>query len=206
MSRSTLAVILAVVISVVVTAGVIVAFSAADVSPTVLRVNDDKVSQGDLNSELSGFADSTFFAQPYAQAQPPATFKVSNGALSSLAGAQWVGYRIETLLAGQALARRDASVTQKDLDRARTALSKQGVLDGMSDSASDEITRLQATLSKLVTETGSQNAARSAVRRAARAAHVTIDERYGEWSAKKLGVCPRVGCTRVVSVVPPAQQ
>jgi hypothetical protein len=206
MSRSTLAVILAVVVSVVATVVVIVAFNAADVSPTAVRVNGDTVSQGDLNSELSDFADSNFFAAPYAQAQPPATFKVSNGALSSLAGAQWLGYRVESLLAGQALDRRGGSVTQKNLDQARTALRKQGVLDGMSGSASDEITRLQATLSKLVTVTGSQNAARRAVQKAARAAHVTIDERYGEWSAKKLGVCPRASCARAVSVVPPASQ
>jgi hypothetical protein len=206
MSRSTITVIIAVVVAVVATVVVVVVFSAADVSPTVLRVNNDQVSQGDLNSELSGFADSTFFSAPYAQAQPPATFKVSDGALSSLAGAQWLGYRVESLLAGQALDRRGGSVSQKDLDQARTALEKQGVLAGMSGSASDEITRLQATLSKLVKVTGSQNAARRAVQRAARAAHVTIDERYGGWSAKKLGVCPRSDCARAVSVVPPAQQ
>lgn len=206
MSRSTLAAILAVVVSVVGTVVVIVAFSATDVSPAALRVNDDKVSQGELNSELSGFADSSFFAQSYAQAQPPVGFKVSNGAVSSLAGAQWLGYRIETLLAKQALAREGESVSRQELDAARRALNGQSVLDGMSNSASDEVVRLQATLSKLVDVTGSEDAARTAVRRAARNAHVTIDERYGDWSAEKLGVCPRAGCARAVSVLPPAQQ
>jgi hypothetical protein len=206
MSRSTLAAILAVVVSVVGTVVVIVAFSASDVSPAALRVNDDKVSQGELNSELSGFADSSFFSQSYAQAQPPVGFKVSEGAISSLAGAQWLGYRIETLLATQALAREGKSVSQKELDQARKQLNSQRVLDGMSDSASDEIVRLQATLSKLVDVKGSAQSARAAVRKAARNAHVTIDERYGEWSEKKLGVCPRTGCARAVSVLPPAQQ
>jgi hypothetical protein len=206
MSRSTLAAILAVVVSVVGTVVVIVAFSATDVSPAAVRVNDDEVSQGELNSELSGFADSSFFAQSYAQAQPPVGFKVSGGAVSSLAGAQWLGYRIETMLAKQALARQGEAVTQRELDAARKSLNGQNVLDGMSDTASDEIVRLQATLSKLVDETGSPTAARAAVRRAARTAHVTIDERYGEWSEKKLGVCPRTGCARAVSVLPPAQQ
>ncbi len=206
MSRSTLAAILAVVVSVVGTVVVIVAFSATDVSPAAVRVNGDKVSQSELNSELGGFADSSFFAQSYAQAQPPVGFKVSDGAVSSLAGAQWLGYRIETLLAKQALAREGESVTQKELDAARRALNGQSVLDGMSDSASDEIVRLQATLSKLVDVTGSPADARTAVRRAARNAHITIDERYGEWSKQKLGVCPRTGCARAVSVLPPAQQ
>jgi hypothetical protein len=206
MSRSTLTTIIAVVVSVVVTVVVIAGFSASDVSPAAVRVNGDRVSQGELNSELSGFADSSFFSQSYAQAQPPVGFKVSNGAISSLAGAQWLGYRIETLLAKQALAREGESVNQKELDAARKALNEQSVLGGMSDSASDEIVRLQATLSKLVDVTGSADAARAAVRKAARNAHVTIDERYGEWSEKKLGVCPRTGCTRAVSVLPPAQQ
>ena len=92
------------------------AFSVSDLSPAAVRVNDDKVSQQQLNSELKGFADSSFFAQPFAQAQPPVAFKVSNGAVSSLAGAQWLGYRVENALVEQALARRHVSVTQKDLD------------------------------------------------------------------------------------------
>lgn len=206
MSRSTLAAIIAVVVAVVGTAVVVVALSASDVSPAAMRVNGDRVSQGDLNSELSGFADSTFFSQPYAQAQPPAAFKVSDGAVSSLAGAQWLGYRIEGLLSGQALARQGSSVTQDNLDTARKNLDKQNVLDGMNDAAADQIVRLQATLSKLVTKTGSATKARAAVRRLARTSHITIDERYGEWSPKKLGVCPRAACQRAVSVLPPAQQ
>jgi SurA N-terminal domain len=205
MNRSTTAVIAAVIVSVVVVVGVVAVFSAADLSPVAVRVNGDEVSQQQLNSELKGFADSTFFAQPYAQAQPPAAFKVSDGALSSLASAQWLGYRIENSLVEQALARRNISVTQKDLDAARKALVGQGVLDGMSDTSSDQITRLQASLTKLVKVTGSATAARTALQKAARKAHVTIDERYGSWDPKKLGVCPRVGCRLAVSVLPPAQ-
>ena len=76
----------------------------------------------------------------------------------------------------------------------------------MSDSAADQLTRLQASLTKLVEVTGSAAAARTAVQKAARNAHITIDERYGSWDPKKLGVCPRPGCARAVSVLPPAQQ
>ena len=95
MSRSTTAVIVAVIVAVVVVVGVMVASSAPISHRPAVRVNGDEVSQQQLNSELKGFADSSFFAQPYAQAQPPVAFKVSDGALSSLAGAQWLGYRIE---------------------------------------------------------------------------------------------------------------
>lgn len=206
MSRSTTTTIVAVIVAVVVVVGVVVAFSAADLSPVAVRVNGDEVSQQQLNSELKGFADSTFFAQPYAQAQPPVSFKTSEGAVSSLASAQWLGYRVENSLVEQALARRGKPVTQKDLATARKGLTSQGVLAGMSDTAADQITRLQASLTKLVAVAGSQAAARTAVQQAARKAHITIDERYGSWDPKKLGVCPRVGCGRAVSVVPPAPQ
>jgi hypothetical protein len=205
MSRSIIAVIVAVIIGVVVVVGVIVGFSNTDLSPAAVRVNGDEVSQQELNSELKGFADSPFFAQPYAQAQPPVSFKVSDGAISSLAGAQWLGYRIESALVDEVLASEHIKVTQSDLDKARTALNSQGVLAGMSDSAANQITRLQASLTKLVAAT-SVAEARTAVQKAARKAHVTIDERYGTWNRKALGVCPRPGCTRAVSVLPPAQQ
>ena len=77
----------------------------------------------------------------------------------------------------------------------------------MSDTTSDQLTRLQASLTRLVKATGgSQAKARAALQKAARKAHVTIDERYGTWDAKKLGVCPRADCSRSVSVVPPASQ
>ncbi len=150
MSRSLTAVVVATVVAVVVVVGLIVGFSVSDLSPAAVRVNGDEVSQQQLNSELKGFADSPFFAQPFAQAQPPVAFKVSNGAVSSLAGAQWLGYRIENALVEQALARRHVSVTQKELDTARKALVSQGVLAGMNDSAADQLTRLQASLTKLV--------------------------------------------------------
>ena len=131
---------------------------------------------------------------------------MSDGALSSLAGAQWIGYRIENALVEQALARRHAPVTQKNLDAARKALNSQGVLAGMSDTAANQLTRLQASLTKLVKAAGSAATARTEVRKAARKAHITIDERYGTWEPKQLGVCPRPGCARAVSVLPPAQQ
>ena len=194
MSRSLTVVVVATVVAVVVVVGFVVGFSVSDLSPAAVRVNGDEVSQQQLNSELRGFADSTFFAQPFAQAQPPVAFKVSDGAVSSLAGAQWLGYRIENSLVEQALARRHASVTKKDLDTARKALVGQGVLAGMNDSAADQLTRLQASLTKLVKTVGSQAAARTELQKAARKAHVTIDERYGAWNQTQLGVCPRAGC------------
>ena len=165
MSRSLTAVVVATVVAVVVVVGLIVGFSVSDLSPAAVRVNGDEVSQQQLNSELKGFADSPFFAQPFAQAQPPVAFKVSNGAVSSLAGAQWLGYRIENALVEQALARRHVSVTQKELNTARKALVSQGVLAGMNDSASDQLTRLQASLTKLVKVTGSTAAARTAMQK-----------------------------------------
>jgi hypothetical protein len=206
MSRSLTVVVVATVVAVVVVVGLIVGFSNSDFSPAAVRVNGDEVSQQQLNSELKGFADSSYFAQPFAQSQPPVAFKVSKGAVSSLAGAQWLGYRVENALVEQALARRHASVTQKEIDSARKTLAGQGVLDGMNDSAADQLTRLQASLTKLLKGAGSQAAVRTELQKAARNAHITIDERYGAWDQKKLGVCPRAGCGRVVSVLPPAPQ
>jgi hypothetical protein len=208
MSRSATAVIVAVIVAVVVVAAGVLVFNNSDLSPVAVRVNGDTVSQQQLNSELKGFANSAYFAQPFAQQQPPVPFKVSDGAVSSLAGAQWLGFRVQNALVEQELGRRGLTLTKKNLAAARKVLSSQGVLAGMSDTASDQLTRSQAAYARLVKAVGgSQAKARAALLKAARHANVNIDERYGGWSKKKLAVCPRAGvCVQSVPVVPSAQQ
>lgn len=192
-----------VVIALVVVVGAGVAMTATDLSPTGLQVNSDKTSQQDLDSELKGFADSAYFASSYSQGG--ATFKTTSGALNSIAGAQWMAFRVETELSDQILERRGTPVTSKQLDAAKKSLSSQGVFDGMSDSAITRLAQLQASLSKLIEELGSVSAARTAMTKEARTSNIVLDPRYGTWNARKLGICPPTSCRRVVPVLPPEQ-
>lgn len=192
-----------VVIALVAVVGAGVAVTATDLSPTGLQVNSDKTSQQDLDSELEGFADSAYFANAYTQGG--ATFKTTSGAVNSIAGAQWMAFRVETELSDQILERRGTPVTSKQVDAARKALTQQGVLAGMSDSAITQLARLQASLSALIQELGSVTAARTAMTKEARRSNIVLDPRYGTWDARKLGICPPSSCRRVVSVLPPEQ-
>ena len=86
MSRSTLAAILAVVVSVVGDRRRDRRLQRRPMCrPRRCGSTATRCRRATLDSELGGFADSSFFAQSYAQAQPPVGFKVSDGAVSSLA-------------------------------------------------------------------------------------------------------------------------
>jgi hypothetical protein len=191
------------VVAIVVVAGTVVAVAAADVSPTGLTVNSHQTSEQTLDSELKGFAGSSYFQQAFQQNGLP--FKTTPGALDSVAGAQWIALRIENQLAQQALAKEGTEVTQSDLDAARASLQKSGVLAGMNSDASDQLVQLQASVSKLGKAAGSTNAALADLRQQAKKADVTITPRYGTWDAKKIAVCPPSSCRRAVPVVPSTQ-
>lgn len=196
--------VVAVVVVVVVIAGAGIAVTVGDFSPAGLEVNGERVSQQTIDSELSGFAESTYFGESFANGG--ATFKTTNGALNSIAATQWLAFRIENSLAERALEDAGEPLSDQDLRQARETLGGQGVLDGMSDDAATQLTRLQASITKLVETTGSQDAARDAVAKLARRADVSVAGRYGSWNAEQLGVCPPSGCDRVVTVLPPAGQ
>jgi hypothetical protein len=184
-------IILGTVALLVVVAAVVVG-TTADVSATGLRVNGHDVSQQTINDELADFAKGRFFQQSYAQQGE--RFKTTRGALNSIAGAQWIGFRLQTALGQQVLARQGKKVTQRDIEAARRTLRRQNLFQGMSGSAVDVLSEFQATDTKL----GSQSA--GAITRAARNARITIDPRYGTWNRRLLSVCPPSGCQRRVPI------
>jgi hypothetical protein len=189
---------------VVVIVGVGVVVSVVDLSPAGLEVNGEKVSQQTIDRELRGFAGSAYFEALYAQ--QGGRFRTSGGALSAVAGAQWLALRIQNTLTEAALDAGGESVTAADLDRARRVLRDEGVLRGVSDDAAARLTRLQASATKLNETSDSAGDARDAVARLARRARVRIADRYGSWNRARLGVCPPSGCETVVPVVGPPQQ
>jgi hypothetical protein len=183
--------------------GAILVLSAIDVSAVGLRVNHHEVSRQTLDDELEDFADSPAFASSYAQSGTE--FKTSKGALNSIATAQWLAFRVQKTLAEQILERRGVKVTSDNVRSARATLKRQGTLEGLSGDAATQLSEYQAAVSKLTNNAGSPSAAATAVRRAARRAHVTIDPRYGSWNDRRVGICPATGCRRFVSVLPSAQ-
>jgi hypothetical protein len=191
------------VVAVAVAIGTVVVLASADASPTGLQVNHDEISRHTLNSELDGFADGAFFADQASQAG--SEFKSTAGALGATSGARWFAYRIWAALAGQVLDRRGESVTRSDLRAARKTLDSQHVIAGMGNDARDQLIRFEAAVDRLAKVTGSQTAAATAVLNAARKAHVELDPRYGTWDAKRLGVCPTIGCQGIVPLIPSGQ-
>ncbi len=195
--KTSVVVIVAVVAVVVV--GTAVVLTATDVSPPALTINSHQVSEQTFNRELSGFSDSKYFAGSFQQAGVP--FRTTKGAVDSVAGAQWVAYRVAEALMHDALAKEGAKVTQSDLTRSRKSLEG-GVLDGMGSDAADELVRLQASLNKLIDVTGSGDNAAAAIQKVARNADVAILPRFGTWNAKRLAVCPPTGCRTALPVLP----
>lgn len=178
--------------------------SVVDLSPTGLEVNGEKVSQRTIDRELRGFASSRYFEESYAQ--QGGRFRTSGGALNAVAAAQWLAFRIQNALTEAALDAGGESVTAADLERARRVLRSAGVLRGLSDDTATQLTRLQASATKLDATSDSTEAARDAVARRARRARVMIADRYGSWDRQRLGVCPPAGCETIVPVVGPSRQ
>jgi hypothetical protein len=182
----------------------IVIVSTTDVSPMGLRVDGHEVSQGTIDSELDDFAKGTFFENSYRQ--NGRTLKTTRGAVSATAAAQWLGFRTETALANQVLAREGARVTDRAVDKARKLLQDQGLFKGMSGPAVTPLARFQATDTKLSGLFTSEPDKIAALRKAARGARVEIDPRYGTWNRRLLGICPPSGCHEIVQIARPTQQ
>jgi hypothetical protein len=166
-------------------------------------VNGQETSRQTLDDELHDFAGSTLFANSYAQSG--ARFKTTQGAVNSFASAQWISFRVQRALADRILERRDKPVTEQDLTKARTALRQQGVFQGMSGDAMEELVRYQAALTKLQGVEGGRSALVSALRKEARNARIRIDPRYGMWNRARLGICPPTGCRQIASLLPSSQ-
>jgi hypothetical protein len=193
-------------VAVAVAAVVVALVGGDDVSPTAVTVNGSRTTSATLDAELDGFSGSDFFADSYAQATPPRQFSATPGSISSLATAQWLSFRTQTALAESILAREGAGLTQSQVDAASKQLAQQGITDGMSSDAADQLARFSASGDALSQELGSYDAYRTAMRRAARQADVSLDPKYGRWAQRNLAFCVPAGCAQGgATVVPPAQ-
>ena len=103
----------------------------------------------------TGFADSSCFAQPTAQARSAGRVQGRQLARPArIAGAQWLGYRVERAPTKQALARAGGRPSS-ELDSSAQGASPQGVLESCATRSIDELTRLQASLTSSSRSTGS---------------------------------------------------
>jgi hypothetical protein len=191
------------VLAVIVVVAAVVVVSTADVTGPGLQVNGQETSRQTLDDELHDFSGSVLFANSYAQSGT--RFKTTQGAVNSFAGAQWISFRVQRALAERILERRGNRVSEQDGTEARTALRQQGVFQGMSGDAIDELVAYQAALTKLESVVGDRSALVQALRREARDAKIEIDPRYGTWNRGRLGICPPAGCRQIVSLLPSSQ-
>jgi hypothetical protein len=190
-------------LAVIVVVAAAVVLATTDVTGPGLRVDGTETSRQTIDDELDDFAGSTVFENSYQQSG--ARFKTTEGAVNSIAGAQWLSFRVQRALADRILERRGQWVTEQDMTRARNALRRQGVFRGMSGAAGEGLVAYQAALTKLQRELGDREALVEALRRAARQAQIEIDPRYGTWNRARLGICPPAGCRQIVPVLPSNQ-
>ena len=192
-------------VALVAVAAVVVALVGGDdVSPTAVRVNGGRTTSATLDGELDGFSQGTYFSDLYQQ--QGLALSGSPGSLSSRGTVQWLSYRTQTQLAERLLERRGAPLSDASVNTAKKALAQQGITAGMNDDAADQLARFAASSEALVTELGSYDAYRAAIRRAARSATVVLDPKYGRWDARRLAFCVPEGCRLGGQpVVPPAQ-
>jgi hypothetical protein len=191
------------VLAVIVVVAVVVVVATTDITGPALQVNGEETSRQTLDDELRAFSDSTLFANSYAQGG--ARFKTTQGAVNSFAGAQWISFRVQRALAERILERRGNRVTEQDVNEARNALREQGVFQGMSADAIDQLVAYQATLTKLQSVAGDRSALVEALRREGRNAEIEIDPRYGTWNRGHLGICPPAGCRQIAPILPSSQ-
>jgi hypothetical protein len=191
------------VIAVLVVVAAVVVVATTDVTGSGLQVNGEETSRQTLDDELRAFAGSTLFANSYAQSG--ARFKTTQGALNSFAGAQWISFRVQRALAERILERRGRPVTERNVTSARNALREQGVFQGMSRRAIDQLVAYQAALTKLQSVVGGREALVQALRREARNARIQIDPRYGAWNRARLGICAPGGCRQIAPLLPSSQ-
>jgi hypothetical protein len=201
--RPSTSTIVVVVLAIVVVVAAAVVLWTTDVTGPGLEVNGHETSRQTLDDELHDFSGSTLFANSYAQ--NGARFKTTQGAVNSFAGAQWISFRVQQALADRILERRGKSVTAQELTKARTALRQQGVFQGLSGDAADQLVRYQAALTKLQSVEGGRSALVSALRKEARNARIRIDPRYGSWNRSRLGICPPTGCRQIAPLLPSSQ-
>ena len=149
------------------------------------RSTTTRCRRATLNCELGGFADSSFFASRTSEPQPPVGFKVvrrrgqlarGRGQLARATGSRrcWrSGPRPRRVSPAQARRRSTLRAAGAQTECPRRRPTRRATRSS----------RLQATLSKLGTSPDRRRLPRGRAQ-AARNAHVTIDERYGEWSAE----------------------
>jgi hypothetical protein len=174
--------IVVVVIALVVLIGAGVAVTATDLSPTGLKVNGHVTSQQDINDDLDSIAHSGQLDQ---------TTQSAEGAVSGTVSSGWLTRLAQTRVLLDVLHRRGITLT--DTARARLEKSAGGQLEGLSSSVKRTLLDYNLGLQLLQDKVG-QDGVSSAMGRALKRAHVTVDPRYGRWNAKRAIVCAPSGC------------
>jgi hypothetical protein len=177
-----------------------------DVSPVALTVNGSRTTSATLDSELEGFAGSTYFQEQYAQSSNPQVFSAGNGSLNALATAQWLSFRTQTMLAERILDQRGASLTPAQVNTTKQMLAEQDVTKGMSSGSAEQLARFAASSDALANELGSYDAYRAAMQREAKRLKIVLDPKYGRWNDRSLAFCSPLGCEFGGATVVPREQ
>lgn len=176
-----------------------------DVSPTAITVNGDRTTSATLDSELEGFSTSVFFQRVFAEQQAPVAFS-GDGWINAFGTMRWLQFRTQSDLLQTMLERRGVPLTQAQINEMAQELASDDITTGMSEAAANEVAVNQAADEQLSKQFQTEAGYRSAVRRAARKLHVTVDPKYGRYDAKSLSFCSSLGCEAgSISLVPSPQ-
>ena len=152
-------------------------------------VNGTKVSQQSVNADLRTLAEHDDFSTQ----NIAATFRTTNGAVSSSAAADWLTVEIYRQRGSQILAKRGEPITESQRKAVIAAVVAQGgasFRDGLKALPKGLQQRLADILVIQQKVTGAK---------AFTGAHVTVDPKYGFWSARRRQVCPPTGCRAAAS-------
>lgn len=144
-------------------------------------VGDTKVSQQSVNDDLKALAEQDTFAKNFLSQ----SFQTTDGAVDATGAAGWLTYEIYRTVGVQALAKQGKKVTE---EQRQAAVEEQVNQSGPSFRAAfDKLPKdLRNRLFDLLV-VGQRV-------KALKAAHITVDPKYGFWNAKRQIVCPPTGC------------
>lgn len=190
---------------VAVVGAIVVGVAAGDgFSAVAYTVNDTKVSQHTVDGQLRSLADHNAFSGPVFGANN--VFKTSSSAVSGAGSASWLTIQIELDVVHTALAERGAAPSKAQLAAARTSLLANFAQAQVGVDLRSEFGKLPRSLQDDVVEfvavqsvVKASTVLNAAVVKALRRADVSVDPKYGFWSAKRQEVCPPTGCPRATA-------
>jgi hypothetical protein len=147
-------------------------------------VGGTKVSQRSVNADLRTLAEHDDFSTQ----NIAATFRTTNGAVSSSAAADWLTVEIYRQRGSQILAKRGQPITDSQRKAVIAAIVAQGgasFQQGLKTLPAGLQRRLADILVIQQKVTGAK---------ALQGVEVTVDPKYGFWSARRHQVCPPSGC------------